>query len=82
MKIFIVDYWMPFPNSEYGGLQCVVAVDEEHCVELIIEDADLSAYHKRDIPDWQERIRNAVQQAKVFELAEDYRAEVVEEFIT
>ena len=84
MNIYLVNYWKPFPDSEYGGLQCVIAVNDEQCIELIVEDADLSDYHKREIPDWQERIRRAVMEAQVFALAnvEDYKPKIVEEFTT
>ena len=83
MKIYLVDYWMPFPSSEYGGLQCVIAEDVEECVRIIMEDVDDiykgSRYEKDDL---EERIRSVVQQAKVLELAEGYTAGIVEEFTT
>jgi len=42
--IYIVNYWMPFPSSEYGGVQVVVAECDAHCERILAESVD--EYHK------------------------------------
>jgi hypothetical protein len=38
--IYIVSYWLPFPASEYGGVQVVIAENDEECVQVLIDGAD------------------------------------------
>lgn len=78
MNIYLVDYW--YPESEYGGLQCVVARDADHCVEMIITHTDAS--DKRAHPDYERRIMNCVAQSKVYKLRDDYAPGVVDSFLT
>ena len=35
--LYIVDYWVPFPQSEYGGVINVVAKDDQECFDLCRE---------------------------------------------
>ena len=44
--IFVFDYWIPFPSSEYGGIVIISAVSEEEA-ELIAKD-HTSKFDKRD----------------------------------
>ena len=30
-NLYLVDYWVPFPSSEYGGMVAVVAEDDHEC---------------------------------------------------
>ena len=39
--LFIVDHYVPFPQSEYGGVWNVLADTDEECFDLITsEDSD------------------------------------------
>ena len=62
--LYIVDYWVPFPSSEYGGVQLVVAYTDAECERILAED--VSEYHRGDIPDYRERIANEIKKAKRF----------------
>lgn len=33
--LYIVDYWVPFPSSEYGGVIDVIAKSDEECFDLL-----------------------------------------------
>jgi len=35
MNIYIGNYWVPFPSSEYGGSWVVVAENEGQCIDLL-----------------------------------------------
>ena len=39
MNLYIVDHFIPFPQSEYGGVWNVLASNDEECFDLIT-DAD------------------------------------------
>ena len=34
--LYIVDYWVPFPQSEYGGQINVVAQSDQQCFDLCL----------------------------------------------
>ena len=38
--LYIVDHFVPFPQSEYGGIWNVLASDDEECFHLITEQYD------------------------------------------
>lgn len=80
MKIlFIVDYWLPFPSSEYGGVDTVVADSAEQAVELLA--AETGEYEKADYPDYRERIAAEVAKAQTFKV-EAERVGIVYSFHT
>lgn len=33
--LYIVDYWVPFPSSEYGGVIDVIADSDQECFDLL-----------------------------------------------
>ena len=34
-KIYIIDYWVPFPSSEYGGVVIVKATSKDDVINVI-----------------------------------------------
>jgi hypothetical protein len=41
MKYFyLVDYWVPFPSSEYGGVVSVIAENDNECHDVLLEWRD------------------------------------------
>jgi len=75
--LYIVDHYVPFPSSEYGGLWNVVADDDNECFDLISAE-DSGGFYEQYYTDLKENIINA----RVFELAEDVDSQVVESFTT
>lgn len=75
--LYIVQHYVPFPSSEYGGIWNVVAEDDDECFDLISADDDGNFYEKY-YSDLKENILNAV----TFALAEDVESAVVESFTT
>ena len=39
MKLYVGDYWVPFPSSEYGGTWVVTANSEEEAVKMLTQDS-------------------------------------------
>jgi hypothetical protein len=77
MFLYIGDYWVPFPSSEYGGNWVVMAENEEQCIDLLLEVCYRDEYHYL--------IPNVVQSAKVFQLDDSVvrdEPHVVEYFFT
>ena len=75
--LYIVDHYVPFPSSEYGGLWNVVAEDDNECFDLITGE-DSGGFYEQYYTDLKENIINA----RVYELAEDLDSEVIESFTT
>lgn len=75
--IYVGDYWVPFPSSEYGGMWAVIASDEQECAE-ILERNSISLFNKEYVSE----ISEAVEKARRFELAEDVESELVTSFFT
>lgn len=77
--IFLVRYWVPFPSSEYGGLQVVIAADDEECFKLIAEHDEFEIkYHN----DWKERMKACIARSDRFPLAMVHDSRFVREFTT
>ena len=38
--LYLVDYWLPFPSSEYGGVVSVVAENDNECHDVLLEWRD------------------------------------------
>jgi hypothetical protein len=72
--LYLVQHFVPFPSSEYGGIWAVIAENSEECFDLITEkNQDTQYYHKL-----KQNILNAVK----LTLAHEHESKIVEEFIT
>lgn len=74
--LYIVDHFVGFPQSEYGGVWNVVAESDDECFDLI---------SKVDNGDYEEcyvNLRNNVAKAPRFALADAVESEVVDRFVT
>jgi len=38
--LYLVDYWVPFPSSEYGGLVSLIAADDNECHDILLDWRD------------------------------------------
>ena len=74
--LYIVDHFVPFPTSEYGGIWNVVAEHDDECFDLIVdEDGGFNEQYYN-------RLRENIMKAPTFQLANDHQSEIVEEFTT
>jgi hypothetical protein len=50
-SLYIVDYWVGFPSSEYGGVITVIAEDDNECHDLLLEWRDdyANSYDDEDL---------------------------------
>jgi hypothetical protein len=74
---YIVQHYVPFPTSEYGGVWNVIAEDDNECFDLISADDDGNFYEK-----YYSNLKENVLNAVTFALAEEVDSGVVESFTT
>jgi hypothetical protein len=74
--IYIVDYWVPFPSSEYGGVVSVIAENDTECHDLLLEWRD----ECEDMHD--SRIMERVVNSNKFALLDDEKSRIVDSFTT
>lgn len=72
--LYIVDYWVPFPSSEYGGLINVIAENDNECHDILRDDD----YDDR----YESKIMERVVAAPRFALATEENSRIVESFTT
>jgi hypothetical protein len=77
--LYLVSYWVPFPASEYGGVQVVIAEDDAECVRILIDGAD--SWEKEAYPNYADCIIEQVKGAKKFPVDAD-ECGIVHQFIT
>jgi len=74
--LYIVDHFIPFPASEYGGVWNVIAESDEECFDLIT-DADNEQY-----PEYYGNLRENIEKSSKYGLTDDGPSEVIESFLT
>lgn len=75
--LYIVDHYVPFPSSEYGGLWNVIAENDDECFDLISAEDDGNFYEQHYTV-----LRENILNAPTYALAEDLESTVVESFTT
>jgi hypothetical protein len=81
--LYVIDYWVPFPRSEYGGVMVVVAANDEECFTLLeraggyTEDEELHDVNLRYAA------KEAIRSADKFPLADrNAKSKIIKEFTT
>jgi|TARA_A100001011_G_scaffold17563_1_gene18199 hypothetical protein len=74
---YIVDHYVPFPTSEYGGIWNVIAENNDECFDLITAADDGDFYSQ-----YYGNLRENILNSRTYALAEDLESKIVEEFIT
>jgi len=74
-SLYIVDYWVPFPSSEYGGVVSLIAEDDTEAFELLAaEDGFDENYQNLIMPN--------VVKAQKFALVDEYESGIIDAFTT
>lgn len=74
--LYIVDHFIPFPSSEYGGIWNVIAENDDECFDLITAEDD--AFNQM----YYNQLRENIMKAPTYALAEDVESTIVEQFTT
>jgi len=74
--LYVVDHFVPFPQSEYGGVWNVVAGNDEECFDLITENDD------DQYTEFYGHLRENIQKSNKYYLVDDVPSEVITSFLT
>jgi len=76
MDLYIVDHFVPFPQSEYGGIWNVIASDDEECFDLIVEhDGD-------SFPEYYSTLRSNIAKSAKYTVDGNVEPKIVTSFLT
>jgi len=73
--LYIVDYWVPFPSSEYGGLINLIAANDTEAFTILSQEESFDDRYT-------DRIMERVVNAQKFALADEYESGLLEAFTT
>jgi len=74
-SLYIVDYWVPFPSSEYGGVVSLIAENDTEAFELLSQEDGFDE-------NYQNLIMPNVVKAQKFKLVEEYESGIIDAFTT
>jgi hypothetical protein len=74
-SIYIVDYWVPFPSSEYGGVVTLIADSDAEAFIILSEEEQFDDRYVNLI------MPNVVN-AQKFKLQDDYESGIIDSFTT
>ena len=74
-SLYIVDYWVPFPSSEYGGVVSLIADNDTEAFELLSQEEGFDE-------NYQNLIMPNIVKAQKFSLVDDYQSGIIDAFTT
>ena len=74
-SVYIIDYWVPFPQSEYGGVVNVIAKDDSEAFELLAAEEGFNE-------DYIDRIMPNVIKAQKLPLDGFFDSNIIDAFTT
>jgi hypothetical protein len=74
--LYILDYYVPQFQSEYGGLLNVIAESDDECFDVVVE------WDNESWTEYYPKLRENIIKAQKFALAEEEQSRVVEAFTT
>jgi len=74
-SLYIVDYWVPFPSSEYGGVINLIAENDTEAFTIL---ADEQTYDD----EYNHLIMSNVVSAQKFTLKDEYESGIIDSFTT
>ena len=73
--MYVVDYWVPFPQSEYGGLITLIAENDTEALELLSDEESFNE-------DYGHLIMEKIITANKLSLLDEYESGIIEAFCT
>jgi hypothetical protein len=74
-SLYIVDYWVPFPSSEYGGLINLIAENDTEAFAILSQENIFDESYV-------DRIMPNVVSAQKFALVDEYESGIIDSFTT
>ena len=75
-SLYIVDYWVPFPSSEYGGVVNVIAGDDQECFDILQKERE--EYHSK----YDNLIMQSIKDATIIKVFDYEESRIVNSFTT
>jgi flagellar assembly factor FliW len=73
--LYIVNYWVPFPSSEYGGLINLIAESDTEAFTILSQQEEFEKYYVNLI------MPNVIS-AQKFSLVDEYESGIIDSFTT
>lgn len=73
--LYILDYWVPFPASEYGGLITLIAEDNQEAFDILSNEDQLES-------DYGHLIMEQIVKSTRLKLADEYESGIIDVFTT
>ena len=73
--LYIVDYWVPYPSSEFGGLINLIAENDTEAFSILSQEG---SYDERYV----DKIMPNVVSAQKFKLSDEYESGIIDSFTT
>ena len=74
-SLYIVDYWVPFPSSEYGGVINLIAENDTEAFTILSQEQTYD-------DEYNHLIMQNVINAQKFVLQDDYESGIIDSFTT
>jgi len=74
--LYIIDHYVPFPQSEYGGVWNVIANNDEECFDIITSDDD-DTY-----PQFYSTLRENISKSDKYTITDEVDSGIVTSFLT
>lgn len=74
-SLYIVDYWVPFPSSEYGGVVNLIAENDTEAFAILSQEEQFDEQYVNLI------MPNVVS-AQKFKLQDEYESGIIDSFTT
>jgi mannitol-1-phosphate/altronate dehydrogenase len=74
-SLYIVDYWVPFPSSEYGGVVNLIAENDTEAFAILSQEQEFDESYV-------DRIMPNVVSAQKFALVDEYESGIIDSFTT
>jgi hypothetical protein len=73
--LYLIDFWVPFPSSEYGGLINLIAENDTEAFSILSQEG---SYDERYV----NLIMPNVVSAQKFKLSDEYESGIIDSFTT
>lgn len=73
--LYIIDYWVPFPTSEYGGLINLIAENDTEAFEILSDEESFDN-------DYGHLMMEKIINAQKFRLTDEYESGIIDVFTT
>ena len=73
--LYIIDYWVPFPTSEYGGLINLIAENDTEAFEILSSEESFDN-------DYGHLMMEKIINAQKFRLTDEYESGIIDVFTT